>query len=61
MDAAGAAVGTHAGIANYTIGQRAKLPASNDGARYVTRIEPQTQHDRDRARGRTALDDAGRR
>jgi tRNA-specific 2-thiouridylase len=40
VDAAGAAVGTHAGIANYTIGQRAKLPASSDGARYVTRIEP---------------------
>lgn len=40
VDAAGAAVGTHAGIANYTIGQRAKLPAGNDGARYVTRIDP---------------------
>ncbi len=40
VDAAGAAVGTHAGIANYTIGQRAELPAGNDGARYVTRIDP---------------------
>jgi tRNA-uridine 2-sulfurtransferase len=42
VDAAGAAVGTHAGIANYTIGQRAKLPAANDGARYVTRIDPES-------------------
>lgn len=40
VDAAGATIGTHAGIANYTIGQRAKLPAGNDGARYVTRIDP---------------------
>jgi tRNA-uridine 2-sulfurtransferase len=39
VDAAGASVGTHAGIANYTIGQRAKLPAHSDGARYVTRID----------------------
>jgi tRNA-specific 2-thiouridylase len=35
-------IGEHAGIANYTVGQRAKLPASIDGARYVTRIEPAT-------------------
>jgi len=40
VDASGAAIGVHGGIANYTIGQRAKLPASSDGARYVTRIEP---------------------
>jgi tRNA-uridine 2-sulfurtransferase len=42
VDATGATVGTHAGIANFTIGQRAKLPAGNDGARYVTRIDPQS-------------------
>ncbi|HUA08647.1 MAG TPA: tRNA 2-thiouridine(34) synthase MnmA [Candidatus Acidoferrales bacterium] len=42
VDGRGAAVGVHAGIANYTIGQRAKLPATNDGARYVTRIEQAT-------------------
>ena len=42
VDRAGTAVGTHPGIANYTIGQRAKLPATNDGARYVTRIERET-------------------
>jgi len=39
VDAHGAAVGVHAGIANYTIGQRTKLPAHDDGARYVTRID----------------------
>lgn len=38
----GAKLGTHAGIANYTVGQRAKLPASSDGARYVTRIDAAT-------------------
>ncbi|MGC2405626.1 MAG: tRNA 2-thiouridine(34) synthase MnmA [Candidatus Cybelea sp.] len=38
----GARVGAHAGIANYTVGQRAKLPASSDGARYVTRIDAAT-------------------
>jgi tRNA-specific 2-thiouridylase len=40
VDTSGVAVGTHAGIANYTVGQRTKLPATNDGARYVTRIDP---------------------
>ena len=35
----GELVGSHAGIAHYTVGQRAKLPASSDGARYVTRID----------------------
>lgn len=40
--AAGETVGAHAGIANYTVGQRAKLPASNNGARYVTRIDAAT-------------------
>lgn len=38
----GIAVGSHEGIANYTLGQRAKLPASNDGPRYVTRIDTST-------------------
>jgi tRNA-uridine 2-sulfurtransferase len=42
VDTVGTAVGTHAGIANYTIGQRTKLPPNNDGARYVTRIEHET-------------------
>ncbi len=40
--ASGELVGAHAGIANYTVGQRAKLPAHDDGARYVTRIDPET-------------------
>ena len=35
----GTAVGEHRGIAHFTIGQRAKLPASGDGPRYVTRID----------------------
>jgi tRNA-uridine 2-sulfurtransferase len=35
----GERVGGHTGVANYTVGQRAKLPASSDGARYVTRID----------------------
>ena len=39
---AGELVGAHSGIAHYTVGQRAKLPASNDGARYVTRIDAET-------------------
>lgn len=32
-------IGTHDGIINYTIGQRARLPASREGPRYVTRID----------------------
>ena len=36
----GTTVGGHRGIANFTIGQRAKLPPSDDGPRYVTRIDP---------------------
>ncbi len=36
---AGAIVGRHAGVANYTIGQRQGLPSSSEGARYVTRID----------------------
>ena len=41
---AGELVGAHAGIANYTVGQRRGLPANNaEGtARYVTRIDPKT-------------------
>jgi tRNA-specific 2-thiouridylase len=35
----GEIVGTHAGVANFTVGQRAGLPASADGVRYVTRID----------------------
>jgi tRNA-specific 2-thiouridylase len=35
----GRGVGTHGGIAGYTVGQRSGLPAFNDGARYVTRID----------------------
>jgi tRNA-uridine 2-sulfurtransferase len=38
----GERIGAHAGVANYTVGQRARLPASNDGARYVTRIDSTT-------------------
>jgi tRNA-uridine 2-sulfurtransferase len=38
----GELVGRHDGIVNYTIGQRARLPASGDGARYVTRIDAAT-------------------
>ncbi len=38
----GEKIGEHAGIANYTVGQRARLPASSDGARYVTRIDATT-------------------
>jgi tRNA-uridine 2-sulfurtransferase len=40
--AAGELVGAHAGIANYTVGQRRGLPANNEGPRYVTRIDPAT-------------------
>lgn len=39
----GEQLGEHAGIANYTVGQRARLPASSDGARYVTRIDAATK------------------
>ena len=42
VDGAGVRVGQHGGVAHYTIGQRAKLPASSDGARYVTRIDAAT-------------------
>ena len=42
MTTTGERVGVHAGIAGYTIGQRAGLPSHNDGARYVTRIDTRT-------------------
>lgn len=42
VDAEGERVGTHAGIAGYTVGQRAGLPPRDDGARYVTRIDAAT-------------------
>jgi tRNA-specific 2-thiouridylase len=40
----GERVGTHTGIAQFTVGQRRGLPAThfNDGPRYVTRIDPRT-------------------
>ena len=39
----GAHLGTHAGIANFTVGQRRGLPANlGAGPRYVTRIDPAT-------------------
>jgi tRNA-specific 2-thiouridylase len=44
VTAGGAAVGAHAGLSHYTVGQRRGLPAmpTNDGPRYVTRIDPAT-------------------
>lgn len=36
---AGAPAGKHAGISNFTVGQRHGLPAAGDGPRYVTRID----------------------
>ncbi len=40
----GERIGTHDGIASFTVGQRRGLPAThfNDGPRYVTRIDPRT-------------------
>ncbi len=38
----GERLGEHAGIGYYTVGQRARLPASSAGARYVTRIDSAT-------------------
>lgn len=38
----GERVGSHTGVAHFTIGQRAKLPAHADGPRYVTRIDADT-------------------
>lgn len=39
LTTAGAPAGSHRGIARYTVGQRAGVPPSADGARYVTRID----------------------
>ncbi len=41
VDVRGEHVGSHGGVAQYTIGQRANIPGS-DGPRYVTRIDAQT-------------------
>jgi tRNA-specific 2-thiouridylase len=40
----GELAGVHPGISHYTVGQRRGVPATNfnDGPRYVTRIDPQT-------------------
>jgi tRNA-specific 2-thiouridylase len=35
----GAVVGTHAGIANFTVGQRQGLPGGSEAPRYVTRVD----------------------
>ena len=42
VTAAGEVVGAHSGVAHFTVGQRSGLPATNDGARYVTRIDAAT-------------------
>ncbi|MGH7727839.1 MAG: tRNA 2-thiouridine(34) synthase MnmA [Vulcanimicrobiaceae bacterium] len=44
LTTAGARIAEHTGISRYTVGQRRALPAttSNDGPRYVTRIDPNT-------------------
>ena len=42
VSTSGERLGEHAGIANYTVGQRARLPASASGARYVARIDAAT-------------------
>ncbi len=39
---AGARVGSHAGVTNFTVGQRRGLPPSLHGPRYVTRIDAAT-------------------
>ncbi|MFN2527620.1 MAG: tRNA 2-thiouridine(34) synthase MnmA [Candidatus Baltobacteraceae bacterium] len=39
---AGEIVGKHAGVSNFTIGQRSKLPGGARDARYVTRIDATT-------------------
>jgi tRNA-specific 2-thiouridylase len=38
----GARIGSHAGVSGYTVGQRSGLPPSDDGVRYVTRIDATT-------------------
>ncbi|MEO6913160.1 MAG: tRNA 2-thiouridine(34) synthase MnmA [Candidatus Baltobacteraceae bacterium] len=42
VTAAGEIVGAHAGIANFTVGQRQGLPSSTGAPRYVTRIDAGT-------------------
>ena len=42
LESGGERAGTHAGIARYTVGQRAGVPPHPDGARYVTRIDATT-------------------
>ncbi len=42
VSASGEPAGAHAGIGRYTVGQRRGLPPSNDGPRYVTRIDAAT-------------------
>jgi len=42
LSTGGARVGAHRGIARYTVGQRAGVPASADGPRYVTRIDAES-------------------
>lgn len=39
VTAAGDRAGSHSGITHFTVGQRSGLPPSNDGPRYVTRID----------------------
>lgn len=40
IDLSGHEIGRHDGIANYTIGQRRRLPASSEGALYVVALDP---------------------
>jgi tRNA-specific 2-thiouridylase len=42
VDTRGAPRGEHAGIGNFTIGQRKRLPASGSGLLYVVALEPAT-------------------
>lgn len=42
VDTAGRTRGEHGGVALYTIGQRKRLPASDSGALYVIKLEPES-------------------
>lgn len=42
VTSAGTVVGTHQGVAHFTVGQRSGLPASGEGPRYVTRIDAES-------------------
>lgn len=42
VDTSGKVLGDHFGIANYTIGQRKRLPASNTGPLFVVSLDPDT-------------------